>query len=363
MAQRKQVPVLLLTGFLGSGKTSLLSRWLRAPEFAGAMVIVNELGEVGLDDRLVQTSSDTPLLLDNGCACCTANEDLVATLERLFWDRLHRTIPPFEWVLIETTGVADPAPILASLQAHDIVAERYRIAGVVTTIDARRGVAQLARHPENVSQLRHASVVVLTKTDVATAQEIAAARTAILDQRPDVRVLESARADLPASTIVAALSSEAPGRERLGAQAHHDHARHDHDRDHAGHGHDGHTHAHAAHAGDVTTHFLPLDGCRDIARLERALDALHRAFGDSILRLKGAAPTGAGGATEIIQSTPGDALERTPYATRAGAEPMRHGLTIIAQETPAAAVADYLAALLARDSSGATGAGAEGLRL
>ncbi|HEY8580453.1 MAG TPA: GTP-binding protein, partial [Beijerinckiaceae bacterium] len=120
MAPRTRVPVLLLTGFLGSGKTSLLARWLRAPEFAGAMVIVNELGEVGLDDRLVATSSDAPLLLDNGCACCTANEDLVATLEKLFWDRLQRVIPKFDWVLIETTGIADPAPILASLEAHDL---------------------------------------------------------------------------------------------------------------------------------------------------------------------------------------------------------------------------------------------------
>ena len=95
MAQRTSVPVLLLTGFLGTGKTSLLARWLKAREFEGALVIVNELGEVGIDDRLVETSSEAPLLLENGCACCAAGEDLMATLERLFWDRLHRKIPQF----------------------------------------------------------------------------------------------------------------------------------------------------------------------------------------------------------------------------------------------------------------------------
>ncbi|MBM3609357.1 MAG: GTP-binding protein, partial [Alphaproteobacteria bacterium] len=92
MAARSVIPVIILTGFLGSGKTTLLANWIRAPQFAQAMVIVNELGEVGLDAHLMQTSSEMPVLLENGCACCTGAEDLNATLERLFWDRLQRRI-------------------------------------------------------------------------------------------------------------------------------------------------------------------------------------------------------------------------------------------------------------------------------
>ena len=141
MVVRSRIPIVLLTGFLGSGKTSLLARWLRAPDFAGAMVIVNELGEVGLDHRLLATATDVPLLLENGCACCTASEDLIGTLERLFFDRLQRRIPAFSWVLIETTGIADPAPIIDALCRNEITATRYELLGVVTTFDAKGGRA------------------------------------------------------------------------------------------------------------------------------------------------------------------------------------------------------------------------------
>src|SRR5262245_42603635 len=99
MAKIDQIPIILLTGFLGPCYTTMLASWLKRPELDGAMVIVNELGEVGLDHRLLTSSTDVPLLLDNGCACCAAQEDLVGTLERLFWDRLHKRIPRFNWVL------------------------------------------------------------------------------------------------------------------------------------------------------------------------------------------------------------------------------------------------------------------------
>ncbi len=334
MAPRTRVPVLLLTGFLGSGKTSLLARWLRAPDFAGAMVIVNELGEVGLDDRLVQTSSDAPLLLDNGCVCCTANEDLVGTLERLFWDRLHRKIPKFDWVLIETTGIAEPAPIVASIEGHDLVSERYVVAGVVTTVDARRGVAQMAEHPECLRQMQGASLIVLTKVDIATPHEIAAARRAIADIRPDASVFDSARGDLPASTLVAALrQAAAPQPEACVAEA----CTHD--------GHD-HSHHHAHNAGEVTTSFAPLDAPVAFAALEGAIAGVQAAYGGALLRVKGAARTGAGDAINIIQAMVGEPVERTPYVAPPGAQPIRTGLTIIARQTPAQAMADYFNALL-----------------
>ena len=166
MAELVQIPIVLLTGFLGSGKTTLLSRWLGSPQFSGAMVIVNELGEVGLDHALLERASDAPLLLENGCACCAASDDLLATVERLFWDRLHRKIPRFNWLLIETTGIADPGPIVELLKGHQLITERFRVAGVVTAFDALRGAERLKDFPECRRQLELASVVVITKTDL-----------------------------------------------------------------------------------------------------------------------------------------------------------------------------------------------------
>lgn len=325
MAQRTKVPILILTGFLGSGKTSLLAQWLRAPEFAGAMVIVNELGEVGLDDRLVETSSEAPLLLENGCACCAASEDLNATLERLFWQRLHRTIPPFSWVLIETTGIADPAPIVASLMAHELIAERYDIAGVISTFDARRGPAQLLRHPECESQLAQASAIVLTKTDSAMPQVIDRARAAIRSVRPEAAILLSAHARLPAADIVAALKG-AVVRDDVCTPA----CQHDHDH-----------HAHAHHSNDVTSAFAPLPTSLPYEALAAALQAMLTRHGAALLRVKGTARCGRDGEIDIIQAMPGEAVVRTSLTARATDRPV--GMTFIAQGTPASAVAgDFL---------------------
>lgn len=347
MAQRIQIPILILTGFLGSGKTSLLSQWLRAPEFAGAMVIVNELGEVGLDDRLVQHSSDVPLLLENGCACCEAAEDLNATLERLFWQRLHRQIPTFNWVLIETTGIADPAPLLASLQGHALIGERYGVHGVVTTFDARRGPAHLQAHGECRNQLAAADAIILTKTDIASAAEQAAAVDAIGHVRPGAAILASARSGITAPQLLAAVAASTEDAQGPAAKHHHDHAAHVHD-DHAhdDHAHDDHAHGDHHHAGDYTTAFAPLPGQLDWHVLEDVLHSVIAAHGSDLLRLKGTARTGANGAVEIVQAIAGEAFEHRLLGQTDDAKPVRTGLTIIARHTPAEIIAtDILARL------------------
>jgi G3E family GTPase len=344
MAQRTRVPILILTGFLGSGKTSLLSKWLRAPEFAGAMVIVNELGEVGLDDRLVQTSSEAPLLLENGCACCAASEDLNATLERLFWERLHRTTPRFSWVLIETTGIADPKPIIASLQAHELIAERYEIAGVVTTFDARRGPAQLLRHPECVSQIVCANAIVLTKTDIATDVEMAAARAAIHELRPSAHIMPSAKGDLPAAMIVAAVQ-DADRAEHVCADD-----CHAHHHDHEGHHHEGH-HVHAHHSDHVTSSFAPLPAPIAFEALAAALQATLAAHSTSILRVKGTAHCGPDGAIEVVQTMPGEPIERQAFVLDTQDSRMRVGMTFIVQDTAAEIVAGDFASRLGMSMS------------
>jgi len=337
MAQRTRVPILILTGFLGSGKTSLLSKWLRAPEFAGAMVVVNELGEVGLDDRLVQTSSDAPLLLENGCACCAASEDLNATLERLFWERLHRTIPAFSWVLIETTGIADPKPIIASLQAHELIAERYDIAGVVTTFDARRGPAQLLRHPECVSQIVCANAIVLTKTDIASDAEMQAARAAIRELRPSADIMPSAQGDLPAAMIVAAVrDAETDAHVCTDSCHHHDHAHH----------HDHHDHIHAHHSDHVTSAFAPLPAPIAFEALAAALQATLEAHSASILRVKGTARSGPDGTIEVVQTMPGEPIERQALGLDMQDDKMRVGMTFIVQDTAAEIVAGDFAGRL-----------------
>lgn len=356
MAQRIQVPILILTGFLGSGKTSLLSRWLRAPEFSGAMVVVNELGEVGLDDRLVQHSSDVPLLLENGCACCEAAEDLNATLERLFMQRLHRVIPKFNWLLIETTGIADPVPLVASLNGSDLIRERYRIAGIVTTVDARRGPAHISAHAECRSQLAAADLAILTKTDIAGPGEQAAARGAIASVNPALPVTASSRSDLAAGSLLAALdrAAHATGsREGASGAAGHSHGIHEHDGE-GGYAHDhsgdhGHSHTHAHHLGDVTTAFVALSAPLAWGRLAPVLEEVLATWPQDLLRLKGTARTGPGGAIEVIQAIAGEDMQREPFAGNAGApdrgKPVPAGLTLIARHTPANAIA---ATILAR---------------
>lgn len=326
MAPRTSVPVLLLTGFLGSGKTSLLARWLKDEAFAGALVIVNELGEVGIDDRLVETSSEAPMLLENGCVCCAGGEDLMATLERLFWDRLHRKIPKFSWVLIETTGLADPAPIVERMGKHALVSERYRLAGVVTTFDARMGPAQLARHPEVAAQIRAARAVVLTKTDIATHEEIAAARAAIAGIRAGAEALSSSRSDLSAGAVIAALAhaDAAPaGGETV-----------------------------AAHSQNVTTAFVPVTALVEVADITAALMQMLTRHGGALLRLKGIVRLAPDGELQGVQAMPGVGVEFTPVSADAP-ETVKTGLTIIAQNTTARTIAGALQSILdtqARDA-------------
>src|SRR5207248_8013663 len=144
------IPVTLLTGFLGSGKTTVLNHVLKQPEMAATAVIVNEFGEIGLDHLLVERSSEDVVLLNSGCLCCTVRGDIVDTLTNLFVDRVKGKVPFFTRVAIETTGLADPGPILHTLMTDPIVAARFMLDGVVTTVDAVNGAATLDTQSEAV---------------------------------------------------------------------------------------------------------------------------------------------------------------------------------------------------------------------
>ena len=160
------LPVVVLTGFLGSGKTTLLARFLRHPSTSNTAVIVNELGEVGLDHLLVHSPVDETVLLDNGCLCCTLRGDLSATLQELVARRVTGEVPPFERVVIETTGTADPVPMVQTLVEDEDVRPFFRLDGVIGVLDALNGEQQLDHHFQSVKQIAVADRVLLTKPDL-----------------------------------------------------------------------------------------------------------------------------------------------------------------------------------------------------
>jgi G3E family GTPase len=161
------LPVSVITGFLGSGKTTLLSHLLRDPAFERTAVIINEFGAVGLDHLLVESSDEQILMLEGGCVCCTVRGDLVRTAGDLLARRAAGTVTPFERIVIETTGLADPAPILHALMTDRDIAERLRLESVIATVDAAAGAATLDAHPQSVKQAALADCIVVTKSDLA----------------------------------------------------------------------------------------------------------------------------------------------------------------------------------------------------
>ncbi|MET0680898.1 MAG: GTP-binding protein [Burkholderiales bacterium] len=163
------MPVTVVTGFLGSGKTTLIRRLLNHPGMNRAAVIVNEFGEVGIDHELVAASSENVTLLSNGCLCCVVRTDLQETLRTLFAQRRAGEVIDFDRVLVETSGFADPAPVIQTLATDTMLASHYRLDGVVTLVDAVNGLGQLDREAEAVKQAALADRLLVTKTDLADA--------------------------------------------------------------------------------------------------------------------------------------------------------------------------------------------------
>ncbi len=188
------IPLQVLTGFLGAGKTTLLNRLLKSPLLADTVVVVNEFGEIGLDHDLIQGAEDGMVLLEAGCVCCTVKGELVTTLEDLLRRRDNGRIVPFRRVILETTGLADPAPILQVVLSHPYFSLRYQLDGVITVVDAESGLATLESEEEAVRQAAVADVLVLSKTDrVADANADPGHQSTLAAINPGALILDSAR--------------------------------------------------------------------------------------------------------------------------------------------------------------------------
>lgn len=266
-------PVHILTGFLGSGKTTLLRHLLASPDLADTAVIINEFGEVGLDHLLVREVAEDVVLLSSGCLCCSVKDDLVSTLAELHAMKQAGKIPAFSRVVVETTGLADPAPIMQAVLSEKRLTAHYRLGHVVTAVDAVNGSKTLERHPEARSQLANADRLIVTKTDLVDPDYSDLVKK-LQTMNPSARLLISAKTQIPASRIL----GESDRDFNLPQVPHF--------ADH-GHAHLGPVQQPSLHDQSIFTFTVKVEHAIDWSAFVDWLELLLASRGDSILRVKG----------------------------------------------------------------------------
>lgn len=286
----QQIPVCILTGFLGAGKTTLLNRVIRTPFLSDAAVIINEFGDVGIDHLLVEQSGDGIIELSDGCLCCTVRGELVDTLADLM-DRMQTgRVRPFSRVIVETTGLADPVPVMQAVMGNPVLAQSYRLEGIVTVVDAVNGVSTLDLHDEARRQVAVADRLVLTKQ--ALGGDVDEIRSRLMALNPLAEILDGDDLELQPEKLFE-LGAYDPARKSLdvsrwlGAESGH---KHDHDHHH-GHDHSGHhhQHAHEVNRHDASIRSDSLVSATPISQMALVmfLDLLRSAHGPNLLRMKG----------------------------------------------------------------------------
>lgn len=284
MAAQFPIPVSVITGFLGAGKTTLLNRLLKDPALVDTAVIINEFGDVGIDHLLVEQATDGVIELSDGCLCCTVRGELVDTLADLV-DRVQNgRIERLARVVIETTGLADPAPVLQSIMGHPVLLQAFRLDGVITLVDAVNGAETLDAHIEAVKQVAVADRIVITKADLVEDKAVLAALAERLRainpgaRQFSVDAIDSA--SLLACGLYDPTTKTADVQRWLGEEAQHHHdGHHHHD-----HGHDHDEHRHDARVRSFSLiHAAPVP----FSTISMFLDLLLSTHGDKVLRLKG----------------------------------------------------------------------------
>lgn len=283
------IPVSILTGFLGAGKTTLLNRLVRDPALADAAVIINEFGEVGLDHLLIEHADDEIIEMSSGCLCCTIKGDLVRTLGSLMERRTTREIKRFDRIVIETTGLADPAPVMHTIMGAPYVADRVRLESVITVVDALTGAATLDTHMEAVRQIAVADRIVLSKVDmIKTADE----RAAFMDLRLRIEALN------PAAPILDAAAGEAVANRLFNAGLYNPETKTAdvkawlaeeayRNRDHGEQGDGHHHHDPNRHGGTISAYCITSNNPIAGTALELFLELVRAQYGQQILRMKG----------------------------------------------------------------------------
>jgi G3E family GTPase len=282
----ERFPVSLITGFLGSGKTTLLNRVLRHDAMKDSAVVINEYGEVGLDHLLVERVDGEVAVLASGCICCTIRSDLEETLRALLTRRDRGEVPPFRRILVETTGLADPAPIVQLLLNNPLVSHFLRLDTIVTTVDAVNAVHQLDRQYEAVKQVALADRLLITKRDLV--DNIAALKLCLSRLNPGARIESVVHGEIdPARLFGAGLVD--PEKKRVdverwlneqafagSCEAAHEHASQEH-----------HSHAHHSHDAEITSFMLAFDEPLDWMAVSHWLAYLRSVRGEDLLRVKG----------------------------------------------------------------------------
>lgn len=290
----RTIPVTVLTGFLGSGKTTVLARLLKNPELKRTAIIVNEFGEIGLDHDLLERADEDLILLANGCVCCTVRGDLIGAFQQLEAQRLASADGAFDRVIIETTGLADPAPILHTMMSDAFVTRHYRLEQVITTLDAVNAMGTLNQHLEAVKQVAVADRIFLTKTDMVGEDPLNELRMRIATLNPAAPVITVVNGDVNAGDFFGNPAFDPAGKtiqvqDWLRIDAYEPDAHHGHD--HHGHGnHHHHKDAEAnrnRHDDHISAYSIIREKPISWAGFSAWLDMISKMRGDDLLRVKG----------------------------------------------------------------------------